>query len=186
MKTKIFLLLFILFFTQSINHPQTEYSRSDQKQDYSIEDTTINNNEHKNRTLFIEGCIGLFEYLSAHLGYQINNSFSFAIKVSTTWVGGGMYLPNSGEGIGAQLNYSYKFLFFNSISLGYLIYTDLTVDRKINSITKGNFFNIYLENENIEDKGINFFWSLGLCLSAAKASHTIIFPSINAGLNFNF
>jgi hypothetical protein len=185
MNTKIFLLLIILFFAQSINHPQTKLLRSFQKQNYSLETTTVKNTEHKYRNLFIGGSIGIFEYLSAHLGYQIDESFSFAIKGSYTWIGSGLYLPNSGAGIGAQINYYDKFLFFNTISLGYLTYTDVTIDKKINSLTKGNFFNISLGNENI-DKGIHFLWSLGLCLSAAKESHTIIFPTLNAGLNFNF
>ncbi|KUG25725.1 hypothetical protein ASZ90_004446 [hydrocarbon metagenome] len=146
-------------------------------------------NEYELRNFFVTTNTGILEFISIGIGYQINDDISIALKYSGTWIGSSaMGLPNSAYGLGCKFSYHKPFLFFNSTSFEYISYLSSTLDwqsRENEPFLKGHYFDLHIGKENIEKNGFNFFWSLGICLSAAKEAHILVSPSLKGGVNFN-
>jgi len=154
--------------------------------DYSsIENNAEINNDL--RGIFLFSNIGILDFLSLGIGYQVSEKISLAIKGSQTFIGSSaMGFPNGGSGVGVKLSYHTPFLFFNSTSFEYIQYLSTSYDDHINSITKGNYFDFNFGKETINKSGFNYFWAIGFSVSAAKEAHVLYAPSLKIGLNFNF
>lgn len=148
------------------------------------------------RCIFPFLSIGVIEYISFGLGYQVTENSSISLKRSSTWIGtGAMGFPNSASGYGIKLAYYIPILIFNAFSFEYILYTKSTLDwerKKLYSeikeipVFKGHYFDFNLGRETINKSGFNFFWGIGFCISAAKEAHTIYSPSLKMGLTYNF
>ncbi|AFH50036.1 Hypothetical protein IALB_2333 [Ignavibacterium album JCM 16511] len=139
------------------------------------------------RGIFLFSSIGILDFLSLGIGYQVSEKISIAIKGSQTFIGSSaMGFPHGGNGVGIKISYHTPFLFFNTTSLEYISYLSTSFDDHINSITKGNYFDFNLGREIIDESGFNFFWAIGFCVSAAKEANVLYTPSLKIGLNFNF
>ncbi|WP_348344904.1 hypothetical protein, partial [Ignavibacterium sp.] len=139
------------------------------------------------RGIFLFSNIGILDFLSFGIGYQVSEKISIAIKGSQTFIGSSaMGFPQGGNGVGIKLSYRTHFLFFNTTSLEYIPYLSTSFDDHINSITKGNYFDFNFGRETIDESGFNFFWAIGFCVSAAKEANVLYAPSLKIGLNFNF
>lgn len=98
-------------------------------------------------------------------------------------------MPNSGSGFGFKFSYYKPLLFFNNLSFEYITYLTTTLDWVSigsNLFFKGNYFDFNVGRENIDDYGFNYFWSIGSCISAAKNTNVVYFPSLKIGVNYNF
>lgn len=151
-------------------------------------------NDH--RGIFLFSSIGLIEVVSIGVGYQVNENFSFSLKGSATWIGSSaMILPNSASGYGIKLTYHKQFLIFNAATFEYVLYTKSTLDWERKKLYgqiemiptfKGYYLDFNIGRETINESGFNFFWGLGICVSAAKEAHILYSPSLKVGLNYNF
>lgn len=180
---KLFLIIFIILlntqflFSQMnlINNANFDAFENNGKKDYSY------------RSIFLFSNIGILDFLSLGIGYQVSEKISIAIKGSQTFIGSSaMGFPHGGNGVGIKFSYHTPFLFFNTTSLEYIPYLSTSFDDHINSITKGNYFDFNFGRETIDESGFNFFWAIGFCVSAAKDAHVLYSPSLKIGLNFNF
>lgn len=159
-------------------------------------DSTNSANENELRNIFVTFNTGILEFISVGIGYQMNDDFSIALKGSATWIGSSaMGLPNSASGFGIKASYHKPFLFFNTTSIDYLVYFNSTLDWESKKqpwklgyepFVKGHYFEFNVGKENIKKNGFNFFWSIGICVSAAKEAHILVSPSLKGGVNFNF
>ncbi len=144
-------------------------------------------NDYSHRSIFLFSNIGILDFLSLGIGYQVSEKISIAVKGSQTFIGSSaMGFPHGGNGVGIKLSYHTHFLFFNTTSLEYIPYLSTSFDDHINSITKGNYFDFNFGRETINESGFNFFWAIGFCVSAAKEANVLYTPSLKIGLNFNF
>lgn len=144
----------------------------------------INNNL---RGIFLFSNIGILDFLSAGIGYQVSEKISLSLKGSQTFIGSSaMGLPHGGSGVGIKLSYHTPFLFFNATSFEYIQYLSTSIDYRINSITKGNYFDFNIGRETVNESGFNFFWGIGVCMSNAKGANVLYSPSLKFGFNFNF
>jgi len=148
------------------------------------------NKNQKSRNLFLFSSIGVFEILSFGVGYQINESFSFSIKGAAAVIGSpGWLLPSGGRGLGLKASYNKSLWIFNVASLEYVAYLSTTQDLQIKGyepLFKGSYFDINMGREIIDEPGFNFFWAIGLGISAAKEAKTLKGLSLKIGYNFNF
>jgi len=154
--------------------------------DYS----SIENNaeiENNFRSIFLFSNIGILDFLSIGIGYQVSDKISLSLKGSQTFIGSSAIgLPHGGNGVGIKLSYHTPFLFFNTTSFEYIQYLSTSIDYRINSITKGNYFDFNCGRESINESGFNFFWAIGVCISNAKGANVLYSPSLKIGFNFNF
>jgi len=143
--------------------------------------------ENSMRGIFLFSSLGLIEVVSIGVGYQVTDNFSFSLKGSATWIGSSaMGFPNGGRGIGIKLSYHNPFLFFNNTNVEFIQYLATSFDDHINSISKGHYLDLNLGRETIDESGFNFFWAIGICVSAAKDANILFAPSLKIGYNFNF
>ena len=150
----------------------------------------IKDENNGTRKVFIYSSLGVMEIFSIGAGYQISDRFAFSINGSASFTGLGkqnffwLFFP-TGSGIGFKLSYYTPSVFFSAISFEYVAYLDLDENPFAKSVTKGGFYDLTIGREFIYDKGFNFFWSIGICVSDALNSNTVIFPSLKAGIEYN-
>lgn len=138
------------------------------------------------RNLYVHTGVGLLEIFNIGIGCQISPDIALSFIYSGTWIGYSSFnFPSSGTGIGIKASYFKKFLFFNNISTEFVSYLNLSLDRKINSVTKGSYFEITAGNENIEKSKLKIHWAIGVGLSNAHTVSTLFFPSLKIGINYN-
>ncbi len=186
MKIKHYLIVFTLgvLINQNYLRGQKAYS---QKESYK-------NQNDSTRNVFVYTGIGLFEWFSLGIGYQINPEFAVSIKHANIWVSGhgGNYLfPPYASGIGLEIKYFRDLWIFNNVSFSYLyyLYVPNIYDLSYGIRPKGNYYEINFGNEKIK-KGVEgklqVFWSVGLGKSFSKNYDKIlILPSIKIGINYN-
>ncbi len=175
MKTKNYLMLFILgaLLTQNCLRGQQVYSQNEFSKDQN--DST--------RNVFVYAGIGLLEIYNLGIGYQISPELAFSFKYAVTWIGAGIL--GGGGGVGIKISYFPKQWIINTISAEYISYLKLSLYEKINSVTKGNYFELNIGNENIDKSKLKIYWAVGFGLSAAKTASILFFPSIKIGINYN-
>lgn len=189
---QIFLILIVLILNAKFLFSQTNLINANDSSSFT-NNTEIDKNH---RSIFLFSSIGLIEVVSLGMGYQLNDDFSFALKWSTTWIGSSaMILPNSASGYGIKLIYHEPFFIFNTASFEYILYTQSTLDwerkklydqiEKIPTL-KGYYLDFNIGRETINESGFNFFWGIGICVSAAKEAHILYAPTLKVGLNYNF
>jgi hypothetical protein len=86
------------------------------------------------RKVYVYSGIGLLEVYNIGIGYQVSPELAFSFKYAATWIGYGYILPSAGTGVGFKISYFTPFEIFNNISVEYISYLNLGLDRKINSI----------------------------------------------------
>lgn len=134
---------------------------------------------------FVE--IGILEAAAFGIGYQIDKTFSVAIKMGSSWTGHSEFVPSLSSGPGLVLSIHRKLLFFNVINLEYsLFYTSNLSDNISTSFPVGGAASLNIGRENVYAKGINFFWAVGLNFNYLKNwSPNTYAPCIKLGLNIN-
>ena len=179
MKMKNYLMLLILWALLTQNCLRGQHA-------YSLNKFTEDQNDSI-RNVFLYTGIGLFEVINIGIGYQISHELAFSFKYAGTWIGYSNILPSSGDGVGIKISYFPKQWIVNTISAEYISYLNLSVDydRRINSVTKGNYFELNIGNENIDKSKLKIYWAVGFGLSAAKTVSTLFFPSLKVGINYN-
>jgi hypothetical protein len=186
MKARNYLMLFILGTLLAQN-------RLIGQQIYSLNEFSHAQNESTRKVYFYAG-IGLLEWLSLGLGYQINHEFSVSLKHSNVWVsghGGSNLFPPYASGIGIDIKYFKNLWVFNNLSFNYIyfLYIPNIYDNTYGLKYKGNYYEVNLGNEKIENelKGkLQLFWSLGLGVSYSKNyAEKLILPSIKIGIIHN-
>lgn len=161
------------------------YCQSVQKNDrsYQVPGTDASPKDSL-RTLYFELNTGVLEMVGIGLGVQINNKTSLMIKWSGTFTGGqGFLLPNSGDGVGFQYSYYSKLWVFNSLNILCSKYLDVT--REHMPRDKGYFFDVNFARVNTSKKFYNTYWSFGVCVSAARNTSLLVYPSIKYGVDMN-
>ena len=139
------------------------------------------------RGFFIISSLGVLEFISLGVGYQVSEKISITIKGSQTFItGAAMGIPNMGYGLGSKVSYSTKFLLFNSISAEYIAYLGTNTAESKSLKFAGNYFDLNIGRENIYAQGFNIFWAVGICISAVESTDALVSPSLKIGLNFNF
>lgn len=178
MKTKydLIVIFFLMFFVSPKVYSQENYSRN-------IE---VSSNKDSTRNVFVYSSVGLLEIFSLGIGCQVSTDIALSFKYSGTNIGYANFnLPSSGTGVGVKVSYFTKQWIFNNISAEYISYLNLELDRKINSVTKGNYFELNLGYENIDKSKLKIYWAVGFGLSDAKTVSTLFFPSLKIGINYN-
>lgn len=145
----------------------------------------------KHRSVFIGINIGLVEYTSVNLGYQLSPNFSVALTAGGSFVSGG--LLTTAQGLGIRLGYHTKKRILNCFTIKYIQYLsssyfnqeELVNDQKTPFFI-GNYFDITAGGERIYSDGFNFYWSLGLSYNDAKLRLPQFVPLFKIGLNYNF
>lgn len=187
----ILLVLIVTILNTKFLFSQTNFSK-DSSYFNNMNNFDFNTNQ---RSVFLFSSIGLIEILSLGVGYQVTENFSLALKWSGTWIGSGEILPNSASGYGIKLSYHKPFLFFNSVTFGYIIYFKSTLDWEsikqpwnlgYEPFIKGQYFDLNIGRETINESGFNFFWAIGFSVSAAKEANILYVPSLKIGLNYDF
>jgi hypothetical protein len=171
-----FFTITIIIFCSTILFPQIDSNK-----------TEINSGEP--RSFFINSSLGILEFISLGVGYQFSEKVAVTIKGSYTFTtGASLNIPNWGEGLGFKVSFSTEFLFINSISAEYIAYLKTALDdaESIDTAIKGNYFDFNIGREDIYSNGLNFFWAVGLCISAVKNTNVLYSPSLKIGLNYNF
>jgi len=180
---RILLVLIIFLSNTQFLFSQFNYDKDSSYCNYG-NDSDLDTNQ---RSVFLFSNIGILDFLSLGIGYQVSEKISIAVKGSQTFIGSSaMGFPHGGNGVGIKLSYHTPFLFFNTTSLEYIPYLSTSFDDHINSITKGNYFDFNFGRETIDESGFNFFWAIGFCVSAAKEANVLYAPSLKIGLNYNF
>jgi len=184
-------IVIITFFISELTFCQNNFDSID---GYYLNQITNTTNNH-NRKFYVFSSVGLIEIVSIGVGYQISRDISFAIKGASTWIGSyALLFPNGASGVGIKLSYHKPFLFFNTASFDYIIYLYSTLDWEskrqpwnlgYEPFIKGHYFDVNIGKETINKSGLNIFWSIGVCLSAAKEAHILFAPSLKVGLNYN-
>lgn len=131
------------------------------------------------RTVFVSIGSGFPEFISAKIGYQINNEWSGSIKISDYYngAGGRMYLGTVIWGVKITKYFEPVFLINNaSVELGY--------DK--NGPNNNYDFDFSIGFESTEKILIKPYWAI--CLSFIKADNNDLYvtPGIKVGINFNF
>jgi len=147
------------------------------------------NNSGNHRNFFLYANLGILDFVSLGLGYQVSKQVAISIKASETIItGSSLGFPNWGTGLGFKVSYSKEFLLFNSFSAEYIAYLETSIDdsKSLNTALKGNYFDFNIGRENIYDEGLNVFWAIGFCISAVKTTDVLYSPSLKIGLNYNF
>ncbi len=177
MKIKHYLIVFFfgVLLTQNCLKGQQAYSQNEFSTDQN--DST--------RKVYVYAGIGLLELYNIGIGYQVSPEIAFSFKYAGTNIGYGYILPSAGNGVGFKISYFTPLWIFNNMSVEYISYLNLGLDRKINSVTKGNYFELNVGNENIDKSKLKIYWAVGFGLSAAKTVSTLFFPSIKVGINYN-
>ncbi|GEM_PF-5699321 len=154
----------------------------------------INCNTDSIRHLYIYSSVGLFEYFSIGVGYQLSPRFAISLKHASTWVsghGGSHFFPPYGSGLGFNLQYFMDLWVFNNVSFNYIyyMYVPNIYDNTYGIKPKGNYYEINFGNERTK-KGVKgklqLFWSVGVGKSFNKNyGKTLIMPSIKIGVYHN-
>jgi hypothetical protein len=147
--------------------------------------TAISKKNDSTRVLYVQLHTGLLECCGLGVGVQLSKNYSILLKGSNTFIGGqGSFMfPQDGSGYGVQFSYYSKFWVFNSINFEYLKYTDISICYPPRDL--GYFLDLNFANENVGKKFYNAFWSLGICISVARNSPILVYPSIKYGMNLN-
>ena len=152
------------------------------------------------RKVYFYSTVGLAEYFSVGIGYQINPKFAASFKYGWTWVSYGgstsLHLPGSANGLGLELNYFTSFWIFNNFAVEYIHYLNtplyylstpiIDLDKYI--IPEGYYFEFLLGNEDTikREKGkFKVFWKIGIGVSSVERKKTLIMPSIKIGITQN-
>jgi hypothetical protein len=142
--------------------------------------------ENSIRKVYVYAGVGLFEIFNLGIGYQVSPELAFSFKYAGTWIGYANFnIPSTGTGVGVKISHFSKLWLFNNISAEYISYLNLTLDRKINSVTKGNYFELNVGNENVDKSKLKIYWAIGLGISDAHTVSTLFFPSLKVGINYN-
>ncbi|MFA3782039.1 hypothetical protein ABRY23_03125 [Melioribacteraceae bacterium 4301-Me] len=176
-------LIVIIILTMTLNdlHSQQAY----RLEKFYAENYLLTDKKDSVRKIFIYSNTGILEFLSFGVGYQVSQDFAISLKYSNTFIGSGFIFPNTGSGIGIKLSYYTPFSIFNCINAEYVSYLILSTTKKVNSVTKGNFFEANIGKEIVKKEGLRVFWSLGLAISNAKMTTVVFAPSIKIGINYN-
>jgi hypothetical protein len=139
------------------------------------------------RTIYVFTEIGILEAAAFGLGYQINKTFSVALKISSSWTGHAIFLPSLSTGPGVIFSIHNKFLFFNVINMEYsLFYASNLISNISTSFPVGGGASLNIGREDIYAKGINFFWAVGFNFNYLKNwSPNTYAPCLKIGLNIN-
>jgi hypothetical protein len=162
----ISLLLLIL-----ANHTGHVYAKNLKQGSISLQDR---------RNIFVSIGSGFPEFFSSRIGYQINNEWSAAVKLSNYYdgVGGRMYLGTLIGGIKITNYYEPTILSINNISfeLGYS--------------KSGNYnnyaFDLSIGNESTRNILLKPFWALSMSFIKTYDNKLYVTPGFKIGINFNF
>ena len=130
---------------------------------------------------------GVLEAAAYGIGYQINKTFSVALKMSYCWTGHVEFLPSISYGPGIILSLHNKFLFFNVINIEYSFFSASNLLENISTtFPVGGDACVNIGRENIYAKGVNFFWAVGVNFNYLKNwSPDTYAPCVKLGLNIN-
>ena len=100
--------------------------------------------------------IGLIEPIGLGFGYQMNSNWALGLKLAGYWLAGGMFLPNSGTGIGIRISQRTGWKILNNVNYEYTFFYEASDHSHYSkTLIKGGAFDINIGNEQI-NKGINF------------------------------
>lgn len=178
MKIKHYLIL--LIFGSLLTQISVRGQQTDSQNEFSPEQND------SIRKVYVYAGIGLLEVYNIGIGYQFSHELAFSFKYAGTNIGYANYnIPSIGNGVGFKISYFAPLWIFNNISAEYISYLNLSLDSKINSVTKGNYFELNVGNENVDKSKLKIYWAIGFGLSAAKTVSVLFFPSIKVGINYN-
>lgn len=132
------------------------------------------------RIIFISTGVGFPEYLNVRIGYQLDNNWSAAVKLSNYYngVGGRMYFGTLIGGVRITKYYEPTILYINNISfeLGYS--------------KSGNYnnyaFDLSIGNESTKNVLLKPFWALSISFIKTHDNKLYVTPGFKIGINFNF
>jgi len=153
------------------NHTDFVYAKCFEPDSISLQDR---------RNIFVSISSGYPEFFSSRIGYQINNEWSAAVKLSNYYdgVGGRMYLGTLIGGVKITKYYEPTILSINNFSfeLGYS--------------KSGNYnnyvFDLSIGNESIRNILLKPFWALSMSFIKTYDNKLFVTPGFKVGVNFNF
>lgn len=139
------------------------------------------------RRVFARLNFGIADLLSFNLGYNFNKKNALSLLLSTVWLKGGFFVPNSGLGVGLKYTYSFNSkLFLKNVSVSSLLLTNTSEAGASSALIKGGMVELALGNQKDFDSGFSFIYELGVMASKSSISKILVMPSIKIGTNFNF
>ncbi|HZW40125.1 MAG TPA: hypothetical protein VFF33_12575 [Ignavibacteriaceae bacterium] len=169
-------LLLIIIFTFST----FAYQEENTSEKFNVE----NDDSLKERSFYTGLNIGLIEYASIHIGYQISQRYSVSLIGGGSIINGGIFA--NAQGVGVRFSYHTKGKYWDCYTIKYVpyIFGDF-----YNPLPKqfffGNYIDITVGKENIYNNGFNIYWSLGISYNNAKTMMPLFCPLFKFGVNYN-
>jgi len=136
------------------------------------------------RRYFTNLTVGAIEFFSISFGYQINNSFSLALKANiiATHVGLGL---NTGWGLGITGSYYFDDDLLNSIKLSVTPLFYLSKKTNDNQFIKAVSYECTMNHENLVAHSFRFYYEIGAVICLFKDREALIAPSLKLGVLYN-
>ncbi len=143
--------------------------------------------EEKISRVFARLNFGIADLLAFNLGYNFNKKNALSLLLSTVWLKGGFFVPNSGSGVGLKYTYSFNSkLFLKNVSVSSLLLTNTSEAGASSNLFKGGMVELTMGNQKDFDGGFSFIYELGVMATKSSISKILVMPSIKIGTNFNF